>query len=375
MYKVKNLTGLPSAVVADKTHILWVTAIGEIGNPEVINYQLIDQNGSVYNKTIVGAIESGWSNGGTSLQTTINKITNELGTLTSLKTVAKTSAVVAINELYTDHNSLKNSFTAHKIDYTTFKDHNHDTRYLRTDTPSILKSSIDVEGNGGLNIKRSNGSKENLIKATSSGAIEVGNANSALNLYGANNLLHNGKKIWTEVNDGAGSGLDADKLDGFESTEFARKSTPNTFTGAQTFGGGINLSNSSITWGSGKINFGATSTIFTHSNKNMLSIGSNGSLTFPTAELIANYTGGTEAKINFKLSSGEKGIGFTRSNGDSSLRLFNYNVGASGAEVFKVDADDSVVKFGREVQISGRKLYLQTATPTGTIPEGSIWIY
>ena len=48
-----------------------------------------------------------------------------------------------------------------------------------------------------------------MIGTLSNGDIQLGNKLSVLNLYSTNNLLHNGKKVWTEVNDGTGSGLDA----------------------------------------------------------------------------------------------------------------------------------------------------------------------
>ena len=375
LYRIRNLTGLPSGVPSDKILILSVKAIGEINAPEVINYQLIDQTGSIYNKTIVGSTESAWSSGGTGLQSTVNSIVNDLGNKASLTTTNKTSAVLAINELNTNINSVNTALNNHKADYTTFKNHTHDGRYLRTDTVSVLKSTVDVEGNGGFNYKRTNGTKVNMLKVMPSGSIEIGNNESPLNIHGSNDLLHNGKKIWTEVNDGSGSGLDADKLDGLEASAFARKSTANTFTGVQTFTNGVNLSDTSISWGNGKLTFGSTSAIFSHSGKNLLSIGSNGNHTFPTADLIANYSGGTEAKINFKTSAGDKGVAFLRSTGNTALRLFNYNVGTSGTEVFKIGASSDIVEFNKEIQISGRKLYLQTASPSGVIPEGSIWIY
>jgi hypothetical protein len=43
---------------------------------------------------------------------------------------------------------------------------------------------------------------------------------------------HNGNTIWTAGNDGAGSGLDADTLDGYDSSLFARKSEGPNFTTA-----------------------------------------------------------------------------------------------------------------------------------------------
>lgn len=70
---------------------------------------------------------------------------------------------------------------------------------------------------------------------------------SVLNFDGATNVLSTlGNKIWHEGNDGAGSGLDADTLDGKQATEFS----PNTLKGSLTvtnaswvsgsYGGGMN---------------------------------------------------------------------------------------------------------------------------------------
>jgi hypothetical protein len=44
-------------------------------------------------------------------------------------------------------------------------------------------------------------------------------------------------KVWHTANDGAGSGLDADLLDGINSTSFAQLSANNSFTGSNTFSG------------------------------------------------------------------------------------------------------------------------------------------
>lgn len=50
-----------------------------------------------------------------------------------------------------------------------------------------------------------------------------------------------GGYVWTSLNDGVGSGLDADKLDGFEASEFARKSAAETITGIWSHEAGVNF--------------------------------------------------------------------------------------------------------------------------------------
>lgn len=51
----------------------------------------------------------------------------------------------------------------------------------------------------------------------------------------SSSLVVNGSTVWTQGNDGVGSGLDADLLGGIATANYARKDTTNTFTLAQTF--------------------------------------------------------------------------------------------------------------------------------------------
>src|SRR5699024_6903910 len=110
----------------------------------------------------------------------------------------------------------------------------------------------------------------------------------------------------------------------------------------------------------------------THGTRNLMSVTNMGHTTVPTMDLQGDFANGTESKLLFKLASGDKGIGFVRNNGDKNLRMYNYT---SGSTVFTVAENDNVLQLQREVQIQGRKLFLQGSTPTGNIPVGSIWIY
>ena len=53
-------------------------------------------------------------------------------------------------------------------------------------------------------------------------------------------------KVWTDGNDGAGSGLSADTLDGVSSTQFLRSDTSDTFTGTLTMAGQLQMNGNII---------------------------------------------------------------------------------------------------------------------------------
>ena len=77
-----------------------------------------------------------------------------------------------------------------------------------------------------------------IKSSTSAGYIEFGPANTSHahiytdrpNFYFNKQLLVNGSTVWNAGNDGSGSGLDADLLDGLDSSAFATLSGSNSFT-------------------------------------------------------------------------------------------------------------------------------------------------
>ncbi len=97
---------------------------------------------------------------------------------------------------------------------------------------------------------------------TSLSYVSAGNYNTALTVYTeaymlisaaagasvttsialvAGSLTFNGNTIWHSGNDGAGSGLDADTLDGYSSASFGRLSAGNTWSSVETFSGGLRI--------------------------------------------------------------------------------------------------------------------------------------
>ena len=105
------------------------------------------------------------------------------------------------------------------------------TKYVHTNADSwgfLLRNS----GSGGMEIK--------VAKETGTSG---GNATFRDFKIGGGtaSLTYDGKKVWYEGNDGASSGLDADKLDGKEGSQFLRSDANDSASGTLTFNGLVNV--------------------------------------------------------------------------------------------------------------------------------------
>ena len=75
------------------------------------------------------------------------------------------------------------------------------------------------------------------------GRTAIGNAAQTLVLDGASAFTYNSNAIWHAGNDGAGSGLDADTLDGVQGSAYATLAGSQTFTGLKAFEAGAEATN------------------------------------------------------------------------------------------------------------------------------------
>ena len=372
LYKIKSASGLPEDIPSGKIALLQVKAVGKINVPEFVNYQVFYPNGTIYNKTIIGSTESSWSNGGTKLENTITTLLSNFGELSGLNTETKGSLVNALNEVNTNLSETKNTLAGLN---TSFVAHNHDSRYIKKDGDDIL-GDINIPSTKGFYAKLSSGELRNLISTQSNGDLQVGNAKSVLNLYSTNNLLHNGKKVWTEVNDGANSGLDADLLDGLHGSDYAKSSTTNTFKESNVFNKNVSIK--------GIVGLGDKLTVFSDSN-NDFNINTDSSVAF-------NFRVDKEAKIHAnsvyfddgsvfgenRLVWGDPtvdGIGFLRNPAYKNELWLNHwtKSGAGSGRFFWADPKTNTINFDNSISISGRRMYMQGNQPTGSIPVGSIW--
>jgi hypothetical protein len=126
----------------------------------------------------------------------------------------------------------------------------------------------------------------------SGGNANINNASTNLNLQTegvtrvaitSSVFTYNSNAVWHAGNDGAGSGLDADTLDGVEGSAYAALAGTQTFTGAKDFTGGLQLSGVNV------VNLSATQTL---TNKTLTSPTINGG-TSSTRVIASSETTGT----------------------------------------------------------------------------------
>ncbi len=140
------------------------------------------------------------------------------------------------------------------------------TKQDQSDVSMYIGNNLGDGGYGYRFIYRgTGGGNSNALELTST---NLGSGNSIFKALqdGTINLSQLGAKvagnvIWHAGNDGAGSGLDADKLDGLQSSQFARLDIENAFSQPVSIGGEVNTSSSAKLQVNG---FMRTGSIFIH---------------------------------------------------------------------------------------------------------------
>lgn len=373
LYKIKGVSGLPSGFPNDKICILSVRAVGEIGNPELVSYDLISQTGEVYHNTVFGNKDTGWTSGGTKLENTINTIINEVGNTSSLKTKAKTSLVNAVNELKGDADSLLGKFNTLDKDYKDFKSHDHDSRYIGK-SGDTMTGHLSMANNRYIRGFGTDGKAINLMGTNKSNDMIIGNSGNKMSLLGKD-LTLNGKKVWSEENHGKDSGLDADRLGGVKHSSYARLDTESKFKGSILSGSNV-YAKSQFIFGEGyasrlaSIGSDSAGSVKIYNGSSSYHSFSGGGVLQSSAYHELNASS-REVGVRFKLNSSDKGIGLARNSSSKTLNIYDWN---RGKRVLRIGHQDGVVNFEEPISIKGRKLFMQSGTPSGSIPTGSLWI-
>lgn len=374
IYKIRGLSGLPAGYDVVKTSILSVKSIGSIGTPDFTFYELISQSGEIYHNTVMGNSETGWTSGGTALKNSIKLMGNQIGDISKLTTNSKVSLVNAVNELKSLSDSNKSELASLGSNQEILKTHNHDERYVIKNGDSMIGDLLFDNGKS-MQGKKFNGTRTNLIGMTASDDIEIGQSGTKININ-ASEITFNKNKLWHQNNDGIGSGLDADLLGGTNHSNYARLDKGQVdFAGAVTAFRSMNAA--------GGFGFGTDSSKITTSFNpfgnggiRVYNNGNNYHSFYGSGELVSEAyheisSANRETGIKFKLNGNDGGIGFFRNNSSKHLGMWDWN---RKKGVLTVSHSDGVVNFQEPVSVQGRKLFLQSGTPTGTIPAGSIWI-
>ena len=382
IYKVTNLTGLPSGYAIGKMSILSVKAVGRVGNPDLISYDLFSQTGDIYHNVVLGSTPTGWTSGGTTVKNALSALTNGLGDLTRLNTTAKGNLVNAVNEVSLKLNTTASTLTTLTSDFATFKGHNHDDKYV-TKSGDIMTGNLGLKNNTGIVSKTTLGLDVSISKLDSSNEVVIGDTKLPIRIESSTDALLNGGKIWHSKNMGSGSGLDADKLGGFNSGDFARLNKQNSFKYDMYINDDKSLNmyssktgDSPIYWRDddkfrGEVYFDTNKDFIVKSGGNVKLRANSEELVEIWGSMTLSATRSGYSSIRLKRWDSSKGSGLEIDKVTENIVLKDWDKDATG---FTFEKSTSEISFPRQIKISGRKLYMQSSTPTGSRTTGDIWI-
>lgn len=378
LYKVTNLTGLPAGYDLDKISILSVKAVGKVGTPDLIIYDLYSQSGDIFHNTVISGGASGWTSGGTALANTISSLGSSIGTLANLTTTVKTSIVGSINSLKSDLGVANTAITANANAITELTNHNHDSQYI-SKSGDTMTGDLNVRNNNKFATLKTTGEVISVAKLDALNKMTIGDPTVPLDILGNGAVTINGRKVWTEDSDGNGSGLDADKLGGVPNASFARKDIANSFSGTQTIDGEIVMSGSDagkstkLVWKDGtnlrgSIGFNQNGAFSILGNSSSVVFGSNSDMKTDGSIIISSEKRVT--KLKFTRNSNELGIGMEQDRDTGDLFFYDWDNKRKGMTFIKSSGEMS---FDKQILISGKRLFIQSGAPSGA-SAGDIWI-
>ena len=378
LYKVTNLTGLPAGYDLGKISILSVKAVGKVGTPDLIIYDLYSQSGDIFHNTVISGDASGWTSGGTALENKTSSLGSSVGTLANLTTTVKTSIVGSINSLKSDLGVANTAIAVNANAITELKNHNHDSQYISR-SGDTMTGDLKVRNNNKFATLKTTGEVISVAKLDALNKMTIGDPTVPLDILGNGAVTINGRKVWTEDSDGNGSGLDADKLGGVPNASFARKDIANSFSGTQTIDGEIVMSGSDagkstkLVWKDGtnlrgSIGFNQNGAFSILGNSSSVVFGSNSDMKTDGSIIISSEKRVT--KLKFIRNSNELGIGMEQDRDTEDLFFYDWDNKRKGMTFIKSSGEMS---FAKQILISGKRLFIQSGAPSGA-SAGDIWI-
>ncbi|HHB2481332.1 TPA: pyocin knob domain-containing protein [Bacillus cereus] len=389
LYRVKGCTNAPSGMVATAVYLMRVETVDT-----VTLQHFYDHTGNdMHQRAIVGSTVHAWSAGGKKTNDAIATINTNIGTITSLKTSDKTNIVNAVNEVQTEVDSAMKKATDNE---TAIKqlgrdstNHNHDGTYLKL-TGGSLSGGLSVANNQSISGKNTGGSAINIGRISVANAVILGdtsaqtvihtNTRNALKFYDGVNE----HSIWHTGNVGHMSGLDADKLDGFHASQFARVDAEPNFQKnlIMTDGKDIILRAPAGSMNSGDLVFaeggnGEIGRVFVD-NTGTLVLRSQyyGDMRVRHDGVITSDYGiefnskNKETRVHFKANDSDGGMGFYMNNSSKKLGLYDWN---NNRYIFTTDRNESMVEFNNQIRIQGKRLHIRGDAPSGA-SYGDVWI-
>lgn len=244
------------------------------------------------------------------------------------------------------------------------------TQFLRSDASDTATGSITFQNSSVLLDSTSASVGPWQLQQATGGALQftisgTGGAEMELSADGANyttaSLTIGGNEVWHAGNDGTGSGLDADTVDGIQGANFLRSDTNDSFSGTLTAGQ------------NGKIAFPDNTTVPdspTNEQHDYITFGANGSISQVSGRGGLMITSSDDALI---LANGDVGRNFTSSNINAAAE--NIGLLSDGDIFFKTGlqngwgVDEKTFNFSNSGQAQFESLDL-SSTGTSLIVDG-----
>lgn len=327
---------------------------------------------------------------GINAQRDLDTLETNVGTVSTLTTTAKT-VVPAINELKAKNGTQDTSITALDGRVGTLEidmdNHNHDSAYLKI-SGGDLTGTATIVNDKSFAGRTTSGTGLNLAKVNATNDVALGDV-TVKNILNAKNgevVVWDGttlKEVFHAGNMGHGSTLDADKLDGVEGTNYARRDTSNYFKQNQVIDDGKSLyidalegsdQAGGIYWRNGAGEQKGRILVGTGGDLSLFAGSINGHTFKADGTLFSTYghildATSREVQVRFRQSSSDAGMGFYMNNSSEQLGMYDWE---SGTRLMSTNRTTKTVNFDQGLEIQGRRMYVQTAQPTGA-SAGDIW--
>jgi hypothetical protein len=375
LYKVKNVTESPFSLTADILYLLSVKTVGLTTKQTMFNR--VDN--TVYVRPIYNGTVGNWirlANKGDidSLQSSIDDILTDISAINS-----------RLSSQDDRDDSLQSSIEQVESN---LNSHHHDSKYLKQ-TGGNLTGVTSINNDTPFVGKNTGGSALNIGKVDASNRVVLGDSSAKTVIRASSKDLKvsdgtNEYKVFHAGSMGAGSGLDADSVDGIQGNKLALKDIDNIFGTDQTIGKGKSMM-LQAEYGSGQ----AGSLFFKGGGgdqKGRIKVDSSGNMIFytnTTDSFMVRSSGDTETRydhvlnakerqvaVRFKLNDLDKGAGLYMNNTSKQLGMYDWE---NGSWYFTTDRDSQIVEFYDSIKIKGHKFTIDWTAPSNPT-EGDVWV-
>lgn len=378
LYQIKDCTDAPVTMSAGVIYLLSVESVGLISKQTFFDRT----TNTMYVRPIYNGTAGTWIALGKATKDSIDAIQTSLNSLSSSVTAIDgrlKTAEADINKAEADIASLNGKMTSH----------NHDNVYLKLSGGS-LTGKASMANNQSYAGKTTGGADLNIGRVSTANAVIIGDTNAQTVIHtSVKNALKfydgtNEHSIWHTGNSGHTSGLDADKLDGFHASSFARVDAEPNFQKnvIVTNGNDIILRAPAGSMNSGDLIFaeggnGEIGRVFVDDTGTLvlrsqfygdMRVRGDGVIT-------SNYgiefnSKNKETRVHFKANDNDVGMGFYMNNNSKQMGLYDWQ---HDRYFFTANRSESSVEFNNQIKIQGKRLHIRGDAPTYA-EYGDIWI-